>query len=444
MVPVERIARYQILRKIASGGMGDVYEALDPQLDRRVALKVLPAEIAKDPGRLQRFLREARAASSLAHPSVIQIHEIAQEGEIHFISMEYVEGETLESRLTHGKLGIDESLQIALHVAAALQAAHDRGIVHRDIKPSNVMLTPSGQVKILDFGLAKVQTSEAVPPSEVPTRTSSGMILGTPHYMSPEQTLGKDLDHRSDIFSFGVMLYEMISGRRPFSGEDFKAVLGQILYRDPEPIQSLRSDLPPDLVQVISQCLIKEVSERYQSMKEIIHDLQSVKNQLAGDSGGSNHVVRRPEYVLRRTSARVLFVILQFVYIAMYVAALRWALPLQLGLQHILGSQLGEIVAWILLITAPIGMAVRLYLISSVLLDHVSTGVRYRQAFPVFFILDAIWAISPLSLSLKWGELLPFAFIAPLAFSPFSQRTLIRSAYDLHSSRRILTQPPQF
>jgi hypothetical protein len=439
---VERISRYQIVRKIASGGMGDVYEAIDPQLERRVALKVLPAEIAKDPGRLQRFLREAKAASSLAHPSVIQIHEIAQEGEIHFIAMEYVEGETLEARLSHGKLEITESLQIAVQVAEALQAAHTRGIVHRDIKPSNVMLTTSGQVKILDFGLAKIQAADAVPPSEIPTRTSSGMILGTPHYMSPEQTLGKDLDHRSDIFSFGVMLYEMLSGRRPFSGEDFKAVLGQILYRDPEPIQSLRADLPADLIQIISQCMNKEVSERYQSMKEIVHDLQAVKNEIPLNSAGGVHVLRGPEFVLRRTPARILFVVLQCVYIIMYVAALRWALPLQSGMQHMLGPQLGEIVAWILLITAPIGMAVRLYLISSVLLDHVSTGVRYRKAFPVFFMLDALWSISPLGLSLKWGELLTFAFIPPLAFSPFSQRTLIRSAYDLYSSRRILTHPP--
>ncbi len=444
MVKVERISRYQIVRKIASGGMGDVYEAIDPQLNRKVALKVLPVEIAKDPGRLQRFLREARAASSLTHPSVIQIHEIAHDGEMHFISMEFVEGETLESRLSHDPMEVAEVLRIALLVADALQAAHARGIVHRDIKPSNIMLTKSGQIKILDFGLAKVQISgtEPVAPSEIPTRTSSGMILGTPHYMSPEQTLGKDLDHRSDIFSFGVVLYEMLAGQRPFSGEDFKAVLGQILYRDPQPIQSLRSDLPVNLDQLISRCLNKEVSDRYQNMKEIIVDLQSLKNQSIGTSVESDYVMRAPEFILRRTPARILFVILQLVYIVMYVSALRWALPMQTSLQHMLGAQFGEVVSWILLTTAPIGIAVRLYLISSVLLDHVRTGIRYRQAFPLFFVLDAIWAIAPLGLSLRLGELLPFAFIAPLAFSPFSQRTLIRSAYDLYASRRILTQPP--
>jgi hypothetical protein len=439
---VEKISRYKVIRKIASGGMGDVYEAIDPELERRVALKVLPVEIAKDPGRLQRFVREARAASSLNHPSVIQIYEIAQDGDVHFISMEYIEGETLEHRLSRGPCSVSETVQIALKIADALQAAHVSGIVHRDIKPSNIMLTSSNQIKILDFGLAKVQppVAESVRPSEVQTRTSSGMILGTPHYMSPEQTLGKDLDQRTDIFSFGVMLYEMLSGKRPFSGDDFKAVLGQILYRDPEPLHSLRSDVPAKLQGIISRCMAKEVSERYQNMTDVIQDLQEAP--LKGVSSESVYVARGPEYFLRRTPARVLFVILQFVYIAMYVAALRWPDAMQTSLQHMLGFNLGEIVAWILLIIAPIGIAVRLYLISSVLLDHVRTGVRYRQAFPFFFLIDAIWSISPLGLSLKWGELLTFAFIAPLAFSPFSQRTLIRSAYDLYASRRVLTQPP--
>ncbi|HEY7161800.1 MAG TPA: serine/threonine-protein kinase, partial [Acidobacteriota bacterium] len=168
---MEQIARYQIIRKIASGGMGEVYEAIDPQLDRKIALKVLPPEIARDPGRLQRFLREAKAASSLNHPAVIQIHEIAQDGDTHFISMEYVDGETLEARLAKGSLEIREAMRIALTIADALQSAHSKGIVHRDIKPSNIMMSNSGQVKILDFGLAKLQTSseEITPPSEVPT-----------------------------------------------------------------------------------------------------------------------------------------------------------------------------------------------------------------------------------------------------------------------------------
>jgi hypothetical protein len=179
-------------------------------------------------------------------------------------------------------------------------------------------------------------------------------------------------------------------------------------------------------------------------MKEVISDLRAVKHQLGGEEAVERaHLIRGPEFVLRRNPARILFVILQVVYILMYVSALRWALPMQKALQHMLGSNLGEIVAWILLVTAPIGIAVRLYLMSSVLLDHVRTGIRYRQAFPLFFILDAIWAIAPLGLSLRLGELLPFAFIAPLAFSPFSQRTLIRSAYDLYASRRIVTQPPR-
>lgn len=436
---MDRISRYQIIRKIASGGMGEVYEAIDPQLDRKIALKVLPPEIARDPGRLQRFLREAKAASSLNHPAVIQIHEIAQDGDAHFISMEYVDGETLEAHLAKGKLEIREAMRIALTIADALQAAHSKGIVHRDIKPSNIMMSNSGQVKILDFGLAKLQTSagEITPSSEVPTKTSSGIVIGTPLYMSPEQALGKDLDQRSDIFSFGVLLYEMFSGQKPFSGADLKAVIGQILYREPEQVQSLRTDLPPDLNLIIARCLQKEPSERYQDMAAVRNDLQIVQNQLTGESAQNIQRPKDPEYVLNRSSARILFVILQCVYITMYISALHWALPFENGLQHIFGETVGEKVAFILLAIAPVGIAVRIYLISSVALDHVKTGVRYRWAFLFYFLLDALWAMAPLGLSLNWGELLPFACIAPLAFSPFSQRTLIRSAYDLYSPRRV-------
>lgn len=442
---MEQISRYQIIRKIATGGMGEVYEAIDPELDRKIALKVLPLEFARDPGRLQRFLREAKAASSLNHPAVIQIHEIAQDGDIHFISMEYVEGETLETRLAKSQLDIHEAIRIGLIVSEALHAAHSKGIVHRDIKPSNIMLANSGQVKILDFGLAKVQPVRAdiTPPSEVPTRTSSGLVIGTPLYMSPEQALGKDLDQRSDIFSFGVLLYEMCSGQKPFAGADLKMVIGQILYRDPEKVHSLRTDIPSDLDLIISRCLKKEPSERYQSMEAVHADLQIVQNQLTGRSLENVQGWNDQEYVLSRTSARILFVILQCVYLVMYVSALHWGLSFEKGLHHMLGDAMGEKVAFILLAIAPVGIAVRLYLISSVMLDHIQTGVRYRWAFPAFFLLDAIWAIAPLGLSLRWGELLPFACVAPLAFSPFSQRTLIRSAYDLHASRRILTTKSQ-
>jgi serine/threonine protein kinase len=435
---VEQISRYKIIRKIASGGMGEVYEAIDPQLDRKIALKVLPPEIARDPGRLQRFLREAKTASSLNHPAVIQIHEIANDGDTHFISMEYVEGETLAARLAKGKLEIREAMDIALTIAEALQAAHSKGIIHRDIKPSNIMMANSGQIKIVDFGLAKLQTTseEIRPTSELPTKTSSGIVIGTPLYMSPEQALGKDLDQRSDIFSFGVLLYEMFSGYKPFSGGDIKAVIGQILYRQPQQVRSLRADLPPDLELVISRCLKKEPAERYQDITAVLNDLRIVKNQITGESAENIQRPKHQEYVLNRLSARILFVIVQCVYIVMYISALHWALPFENGLQHILGETAGEKVAFILLFTAPLGIAVRIYLISSVVLDHVKTGVRYRWAFLIYFLLDALWAIAPLGLSLNWGELLPFACVPPLAFSPFSQRTLIRTAYDLYLPQR--------
>jgi eukaryotic-like serine/threonine-protein kinase len=438
-VSVDRISRYQIIRKIATGGMGEVYEALDPQLDRKIALKVLPPEIARDPGRLQRFLREAKTASSLNHPAVIQIHEIAQDGDAYFISMEYVDGETLEARLAKGKLEIREAMRIAITIAEALQAAHSKGIIHRDIKPSNIMMSNSGQVKILDFGLAKFQSSatEAASPSETPTKTSSGIVIGTPLYMSPEQAIGKDLDQRSDIFSFGVLLYEMFYGQRPFAGADLKTVIGQILYREPEHIGFMRTDFPLDLQSIISRCLKKEPSERYQDITQVLDDLRIVQNQITGESSENIAASKNPEFILNRKVARILFVILQCVYLMMYVAALHWAGPFENGLQHMLGEALGESVAYILLGIAMVGIAVRIYLLSSVALDHVKTGVRFRWAFLFYFALDAFWAVAPLSLSLTWGELLPFACIPPLAFSPFGQRTLIRSAYDMYVPRRV-------
>jgi protein kinase-like protein len=389
-------------------------------------------------------LREAKAASSLNHPAVIQIYEIAQDGDTHFISMEYVEGETLEARLAKARLEIGEAIRIALIVSDVLYAAHSKGIIHRDIKPSNIMLAHSGQVKILDFGLAKVQPTptDITPPSEVPTKTSSGLVIGTPLYMSPEQALGKDLDQRSDIFSFGVLLYEMFSGVKPFGGADLKGVIGQILYRDPEKVHSLRTDIPSDLDLIVSRCLKKEPSERYQNMEALHADLQIVQNQLSGASSENVQRWKDPEYILTRPVARILFVVLQCVYLAMYIPALKWAIPFEQGLEHMLGARIGERAAYILFATAFIGIAVRIYLISSVVLDHIQTGVRYRWAFPFFFLLDAVWAIAPLGFSLKWGELLPFACVPPLAFSPFGQRTLIRSAYDFYSARRVQTSKP--
>jgi len=216
--PGSRIGPYEVISLIGAGGMGEVWLATELRLGRKVALKLLPADLTRDPVRIQRFEQEARAASALNHPNVCTIHALDQASDDqHYIAMEYVEGETLRQRLTTSKLSLREGLDIAIQVAAALSVAHAAGIVHRDIKPENVMLRPDGVVKVLDFGLAKL--APVVPdaaPTQLGVNTEAGLVVGTPAYMSPEQTRGEELDVRTDIFSLGVVLYEMATGVLPF------------------------------------------------------------------------------------------------------------------------------------------------------------------------------------------------------------------------------------
>src|SRR5262245_38264475 len=254
-----KIDNYEILSLIGAGGMGEVYLARDARLDRQIALKFLPAQFTADPAQVQRFEREARAASALNHPNIITIYEIGQEDGMHFIATEFIEGCTLREVIVNGKMQLGESLATAAQIAGALAAAHAAGIVHRDIKPENVMIRPDGLVKLLDFGLAKpvgrdgewgVGSGEwgvgiaSFPPSPLPTphsplplsqTTDPGMLMGTLAYLSPEQVRGETADHRTDIFSLGVVLYEMIVGERPFKGESNPAILEAILLAEPAP-----------------------------------------------------------------------------------------------------------------------------------------------------------------------------------------------------------------
>ena len=216
-----QVGPYKIHSLLGVGGMGEVYLAQDPRLDRAIALKILPTELASDPARIRRFIREARAASGLKHPNVATIYEIGKSDEFHFIAMEYVEGQTLADKISGRPLPIAEIVDIGIQVADALDEAHRKGITHRDIKPANLMLTSREQVKILDFGLAKVTRPEGqAMGSDISTvvKTETGVVMGTVQYMSPEQVLGKEVDHRTDIFSLGVVLYEMATGRLPFTG----------------------------------------------------------------------------------------------------------------------------------------------------------------------------------------------------------------------------------
>src|SRR5712692_1187642 len=275
-----QLGRYEIRSKIGEGGMGEVYLAEDTKLHRRVALKILPAEFCQDSQRAARFLREAQAASGLNHPNICTIHEINDENEVPFIAMEYVEGETLFQRIKDEGLDLAETLDIALQIADALAEAHAHDIVHRDIKPANIIVNRRGQVKVLDFGLAKrivVAKGEA---ETQPLLSQAGMILGTAAYMSPEQARGLAVDARTDVWSFGVVLYEMLAGEKPFSGATTTDLLAAILRSEPEDLWKFNHEVPAELERIVLKTLRKKRDERYGSAKDLYADLKQLRKDL--------------------------------------------------------------------------------------------------------------------------------------------------------------------
>src|SRR5579871_6889258 len=258
------VHHYQFLEKLGAGGMGEIWKAQDTRLNRFVAVKVLTASAAGDPERRRRFIQEAQAASALNHPNIITIHDIVSEGNTEFMVMEFVAGKTLVDLIPKGGLRVPQVLKYAVQMADALQVAHNAGIVHRDLKPGNVMVTDSGLVKILDFGLAKLtdrtpmsQMGDATQTIHQAPLTVEGSIIGTVSYMSPEQAQGRKVDTRSDIFSFGVVLYEMVTGRRAFAGENALTTLSAILRDDVKPVAEFAPEAPPQMEMMIKRCLRK-------------------------------------------------------------------------------------------------------------------------------------------------------------------------------------------
>jgi len=286
----KKLSHYKIIAELGRGGMGIVYKAEDTKLDRMVAIKVLPAAALSNDSDRARFYREAKAAAALTHPHIAIIHSVDEavpEGasgeELRpFIAMEYVDGETLEDQIEKAPLKLNEAVRIATEIASALQLAHEKKIVHRDVKSANVMLTVKGTAKVLDFGLAQTAASTKL--------TRLGSTLGTISYMSPEQARGEEVDRRTDIFSVGVILYEMISGSLPFGAEYEQAIIYSILNEDPEPLTALRTGVPMELERIVEKCLAKDAARRYQHCDDLIADLQAIEVESLKKGSGTRTV----------------------------------------------------------------------------------------------------------------------------------------------------------
>ena len=365
-----QIGHYRVLSRIGSGGMGEVFLAQDTSLGRKVALKLLRSEFTRNEDRLRRFELEARSASALNHPNILTIHEFGQDGSLHFMATEYVEGETLRQRIASARMTLGEALDVGTQVASALAAAHQAGIIHRDIKPENLMRRTDGYVKVLDFGLAKLAKTEEID-TAAPTRpkveTEPGVVMGTYSYMSPEQARGVAVDSRTDIWSLGAMLYEMVAGHQPFEGETASDVLSLILQKEPLPLAHFLPEVPGELERIVRKALRKDKEERYQTAKDLLIDLRNLKKELEfsaelerstpsvsgkGISSGPSapttaHSTSSAEYIVteikqhKRAAALILGIIIVSA-VVLYVFSRRSALPKVTTLRNATFTQLTD------------------------------------------------------------------------------------------------------
>jgi len=300
-----KLAHYAIQSPLGAGGMGEVYRARDTKLGRDVALKVLPAEMAHDPERLARFRREAKALAQLDHPNIVTIHTVEECDGFHFLTMQLVEGQPLDRLIPAGGLPVEQIVDIASALADALAAAHEKGITHRDLKPANVMVSNEGRVKVLDFGLARDvrPTHPADATLTAASQTQVGVVMGTPAYMSPEQTSGRQLDHRTDIFSMGVVLHEMATGRRPFEGTSLAELVSAILRDTPPSVTEARPDLPSDLARIVRRCLEKDPRHRIQTARDVSNEFRDLSRQVSAKAAPAKTAISRAVSVADSGSA---------------------------------------------------------------------------------------------------------------------------------------------
>ncbi len=331
IAPGEKLSRYLLREPLGSGGMSSVYRAYDPVLDRDVAIKILPAELARDPVLRERFHEEARALGGVEHPSLIRIFAVGQEGLVSYYSMELITGMSLKDALAAGRLTVAEAFAVLRQVLGALEAVHRAGIVHRDVKPGNIMLDASGRVVLMDFGLARRAERQDL--------TAAGAVLGTPEYMSPEQARGEKADERSDLYSIGVVLYEMLDGRPPYGGRDTIEILRQHVQAPVPPLQAAAPGTPPELGRIIGRLLAKKPSERYPQVAELLADLGKVAPEAPQPDGVVQELLARVERAVSRPTRTS----------AGRGAALRWESPAATRGQRIW--------TWVALTTAAVAVA---------------------------------------------------------------------------------------
>ena len=312
LTPGQTLGRYTVAELIGRGGMGEVYRARDSRPPRDIAIKILPPEFAADPERLLRFEREARAAGTLNHPNIVTIHSVEESGDLRFLTMELVDGQPLSRVIPASGFVLERLLDIAVQLADAVGTAHLGGIVHRDLKPANVMITREGRVKVLDLGLAKLRPL-AVAPDLTTTAPGSlsevGQLLGTIAYMSPEQAEGREVDHRSDVFSLGVVLYELATGNRPFTGDSSVSLLSSILKDTPRPVDDVRPSLPPEFGRIVRRCLMKEPARRYHSAIDVRNQLEELRQDVAAGAAAVRSIAKQgwlPGHDATRKRPRVL------------------------------------------------------------------------------------------------------------------------------------------